>query len=165
MHLRELFKTALTVSIITVLFSFQPLAFGEELANVPSSIKTVEDLAKWISTEFSYCMEFPDKWSSVQDTINSKQGDCEDLAILASYFLKRIGIPNDLVLLKFRDLDVGHAICVWKGADGTYSFFTSLALKHTREPDLRKAISRYYPDWESIVFANVDQKTIRTIRR
>lgn len=165
MHFGGLLRTCAVMSTFAVLSSAQTTCFAQEPKGIPSSVKTAQDLSNWLSSEFTYRMEFPDKWNSPLAMIASKQGDCEDFAMLAAHFLKTLGISSDLVIVKFNRLEVAHALCMWKTKDGTYNFFTNSKLKRTGETDLKKAIGRYYPDWDKIIFSGEDKNYKRVISR
>ncbi|NQT32889.1 MAG: hypothetical protein HQ594_04375 [Candidatus Omnitrophica bacterium] len=114
-------------------------------------------------TEFSYVWEIPDSWQSPQETINKKAGDCEDFAALASAYLGSIGIPNDLIILEFKDLDISHAVCAWKNEKNRYNFISNQTLVRTGKKDILEAVEEYYPDCEKIVFSDLEKKHSQSI--
>ncbi|MDD5634449.1 MAG: transglutaminase-like domain-containing protein [Candidatus Omnitrophica bacterium] len=129
-------------------------AFSQELAGIPAYVKTPTDLANWMSEEFTYAMEYPDRWQSPQETIDKKGGDCDDFAILASAMLSNFNIDNDIVLVEFKGMNVAHLLCVWKNQDGTYSFISNKKLYNTGEEYLSDAIAHFYPDCSKFTLAN-----------
>lgn len=161
---KTLFDKFLISVTVLIIFSSQS-AFSQSQEVTLSTVKTPEEIARWISSEFTYSVEFPDKWQSPEETIRLKRGDCEDFAILASEALKRQGIDNDIVIVKFEGLDTSHAICIWKDSRGIYSFISNKKLMKTGETDIRGAIERYYPDWRRITFTDPEHRNKRVLRR
>jgi len=163
-------KNVITHARVAVVFfmllSVTPsILYSEELSEMPSHINTPQGLVDWLSHEFSYRMEFPDNWQSPGDTIKKRGGDCEDFATLASAFLRKIGVQNDIAIVSFEGLDIAHALCIWKGDNGSYSFISNRKLYRTGQATLEGAVDRYYPDWDKIVIANVKNQAIKVIRR
>ena len=150
-------KCLITVFVIALAALLPDIGFSKELnfskdfENIPSSVQTPQALANWLSSEFSYRMELVDEWQKPRETISSRTGDCEDFAILASAFLTRSGIPNDIAIVKFRDLNISHAVCLWKGEDGSYSFISNGKLRRTGKRTIKSAIKKFYPDCENVI--------------
>lgn len=140
-------------------------ATSEELGDMPCSIGTAQELADWLSSEFKYQWKLNTRSQSAAQTILSKNGNCKDFAVLASAFLSKIGVKNDIAIVSFKDLNISHAICVWKDTEESYSFISNRSLFKTGKRSLEDAIERYYPDWEKIVIADSAQQYIRVIRR
>lgn len=141
------------------------ISHARELDQMPSSVKTPEALAEWLASEFKYRLEFPDKWQSPDETILSKQGDCEDFAVLTSACLNRMGIANNILIVKFKNLGTSHAVCAWKDDAGSYNFISNRSLKQTHKKTLEAAIEKYYPDWGRITFTDEYNNRIRTLSR
>ena len=155
--LKTLGKCLIILSVVTTAL-FTPIAFSKELENIPMSIQNPQTFATWLEEDFHYRLELPDKWQTPQETIDSKAGDCEDFALLASAFLNQMGIPNDVVILKFAGLNVSHAICLWKDGTGSYNFISDRKLQLTGEPDIKKAIGKFYPDCKKIIFSDSSKR-------
>jgi hypothetical protein len=153
-------KRAVLALILAVSF-LTPYAFSMELEGVPSSIQSPEDLRHWFKQDFHYKMIIPDKLQSPQETIDCKTGDCEDFASLASAVLAKMGISGKVVVIRFEGLNIMHAVCVWKGEDGTYNFISNKELVYSRETSVESAIKKYYPDCESI--ENIDSVRGETV--
>ena len=119
-----------------------------------ASIKNPQALVNWLASNFSYVMEMPDKWQTPEETVQLKTGDCEDFAILASAILTRLGIANDIIIVKYKGLNIAHAICAWKDKDGFYKYISNQEMVNTRKGNLEEAIEKFHPDWENIVFTN-----------
>jgi len=154
-------------AIITVLFIclFTALSPAREMSGVPSFIRTPQDLAAWLADEFEYRMEIPDRWQDVSETISSRQGDCEDFAVLSSVVLQNLGISNDVVIVEFRDLKISHALCVWEDTDGTYSFISNKKIYYSGETELARAVQKFYPDWCKMVFTDHRKNPLKTVKR
>jgi len=158
--------TARWALVFLMLFSMTSSSLSaEELTNIPASITTVQNLVEWLSHEFSYRMEFPNTWQSPNETIKTKEGDCEDFAVLASAFLGKIGVRSDIAIVSFKGMDTSHALCVWKNKDESYSFISNRKLYRSGKSTLEDAVGRYYPDWNKIVIASAKNEYIKVIRR
>tara|TARA_B100000315_G_C14566337_1_gene583138 strand:- start:1382 stop:1864 length:483 start_codon:yes stop_codon:yes gene_type:complete len=158
-------KKTITTILILITFLAPNICFSQDLdENIPA-INTPQDLVSWLSKEFNYQWEIVDDWKTPQETINSKKGDCEDFAILASVALSGMGISNDILVIKFKDLNLTHCICVWKDKDGTYKFISNRSLQNTGKYEIKAAIEKFYPDWEKITFTDQDKKYAKVIRR
>ncbi|MFC1643702.1 transglutaminase-like domain-containing protein [Candidatus Omnitrophota bacterium] len=159
------FIISLFISLNLMFFSLQGVSFAQDLAGVPASVKTPQALADWFSSEFRYRFEMTDKWQDSQETIDSKEGDCEDFAVLASKVLYDLGISNDILVVKFKDLKIAHAICAWKDESGKYSFISNRKLVRTGKSEIDDAIEKYYPDYEGIIFTDEKRRYIGMIGR
>ena len=164
-------KTLIIVAVLTLILPFEGLSRELEgvpasLQNgVPSSLQSPKDISDWLSREFSYRFELPDRWQDPEETLSSKAGDCEDFAILSSELLGRIGISNDIVIVKFRDLNISHAICIWKNPSGSYDFISDRRLHRSGQERIEDAVERYYPDWEKIIFVDQNKRLKKTLCR
>lgn len=127
--------------------------FSQEVSNIPSDIKTPDDLVKWYANEFEYRMELWDDWQAPVETVATKTGDCEDFAYLTHAALKDLGVENNVYVLNFRGIKTKHAICIFKEKDGTYSIISNKEIFKTREADLKVALKRYYPDCNKFTVA------------
>ncbi len=128
-----------------------------------SDIQSPNDVAKWLSKEFTYEWQIPTPWQSAQETMNLKRGSCMDFAILSQSLLSRMGVHCDIVIIKFKNLKIAHAVCAWKDKKG-YSFMTNKEYVQTRAHSLRDAVNKYYPDWKEIVFTTPDKRQGEIIR-
>ena len=164
-------KTLIIVAILTLILPFEGLSRELEgvpasLQNgVPSSIQSPKDISDWLSREFSYRFELPDRWQDPTETISSKAGDCEDFALLSSILLNKMGISNDIVIVKFRDLSISHAICVWKNSEGSLDFISDRSLFKTGHTRIQDAVERYYPDWEKLIYVDASMRQKKIIGR
>jgi hypothetical protein len=128
-------------------------------------IKTTAHLSEWLSSEFRSQWRIFDEGQTPSEMIESKEGDCEDFAVLASAVLDNLGIQNDILVIKFEGLRVKHAICAWKETDGSYSFISNRDLFRTGKPTLREAVEWFYSDWERIGFVEKRGRYGRIIGR
>ena len=126
------------------------MAMAAEVINPKVFIDSPDKLAQWMSSEFTYVMKFPDTSQLVNETLKIKSGDCEDFAVLASFFLDKMGIENEVYVVAYRDLGVQHAVCVWKNSDGCISFISNTKIYHTSQRDISASMKYVYPDCESI---------------
>ena len=128
-----------------------PYIQAESLDEAYYSIKSPEELALWLSDNFRPRIVIPDSPQSPAQVLESKEGDCDDFAKLASSILEYINIPNDVLVIKFKGLDIMHAICAFQNQDGTFSFISNRRLYRTGKGSLREAILKFYPDCEKFV--------------
>ena len=153
------------INIVFISFCFVGSGVSIASEGIPSDIHTPKDLVKWLSSEFQYRLEMPDKWQAPEETIYLKRGDCEDFAILTSEFLAGKGISSHIVVINFKGLSARHAICIWKEENGTYSFTTNRKLRRTGSYSLPSAVEKFYPDWKMITFTDRNKKHLRVIKR
>ena len=143
--------------LLPLICTASPVSYAarvQDLDEVMSFVRTPEELAHWFSNEFTYRMIFPDGPHSLQEVLLSRTGDCDDLANLASAILTRMNIRNEVIVIRFRDLRIAHAVCAWKDAGGRYSFMSNRELIRTGERTLEGAIKKQYPDCDSMVKAD-----------
>lgn len=119
-------------------------------------LNSPEDLARWLSREFSYTMTLPDGVHSPDATIASRSGDCDDFAILASDILTRMGVENRVLVIRFTGLSMAHAICIWREPNGLYSFISNREICRTGKDSVEEAVRKFYPDCETI--ASIDPR-------
>lgn len=158
-------KNIITITLISIICLSASLCFAQEFEMGLITASTPQELAKWFSEEFKYQWEIIDKWNTPQETIDSKEGDCEDFAILASAVLWRMGIDNDILVIKFKDLDVAHCICVWEDENGMYNFMSNKELYNTGKNKIKAAIDKFFPDWEKVTFTDYQRKNVQVVRR
>lgn len=127
-------------------------AFDEAAMNVRSP----DELASWLSQEFSYTMLVHGRTHSPDETIRARTGDCDDFAVLASAMLTKMGVANEVILIRFKKLSIAHAICVWKNGDGNYNFISNRELYRSGKKTIEELVKKYYPDCEAI--ASIDPK-------
>lgn len=93
----------------------------------PSTVNSPKTLSNWIYNNFTYQREAPgeDYWKSPKETIRDKGGDCDDLAILTQYVLKKLGYKAYVIVIEYYNMDEMHAICIFKHKDGTFSYYSN----------------------------------------
>ena len=52
----------------------------------------------WIKNNIDHKLDFIEEWQSPEETYRKRTGDCEDVAFLASYFLKKLNIEHDIMI-------------------------------------------------------------------
>ena len=127
---------------------------AQEMGGVPSSIRTPEEVVGWFRSNFEYRLSMPDRPKTPAETIADKCGDCDDFAKLAAMILARSGIRSDVIIIKYKGLNIMHAVCIYLDKNGTYNFISSRELTRTRERSVQAAIAKYYPDYETITYVN-----------
>lgn len=121
-----------------------------------ASVRSPEDIAKYFANGFTYTMNLSDRAHSPEETLESRTGDCDDFALLASAMLTRMDVENQVLVIRFRALSAAHAVCIWRGRDGMYNFISSMELVRTGQSTVEGAIKKFYPDCETI--ASIDPK-------
>lgn len=157
-------KSACIVILIASILSLPRLSLAQPLDAVTSFIRTPPELSAWLSREFRYEMEIPDYWQQAEETLDTRKGDCEDFAIFSQAVLRRLGIRSDIVIIKFKGLNLSHAISIFKNGE-FYSFFSNQKLVQTKGRSVTEAIQERYPDWDKIIFTNVQKQTLKVILR
>jgi len=132
---------------LAIMLSSAPAACTAQcLEDAALTVRSPEELASWLSGKFTSSMTFPDRTHTPRETLESRSGNCDDFAVLASAMLTRMGIENRVLIIKFRQLTMSHAICIWKDRDGAYSFISNRELCRTGRKTVGDAVKRYYPD-------------------
>jgi hypothetical protein len=158
----ELVKVMVVMATVLMSVSMAPCA-AQDLGSVPGSIRTPEQIVSWFNSEFEYRMKMPDRPQSPAETMELRSGDCDDFASLAKMILEGQGIKSDVVIIKYRGLNIMHAICMYKESNGTYSFISNKELQRTGEADMTHAVAKFYPDMEKIMVANADRSYMETV--
>jgi hypothetical protein len=147
-----IFSLLLTAFTLSFPFHSRCLADDFVLKQVTSYVRTPQALADWLTKDFHYEFEVTDTWQTPEQTLKLKKGDCEDFAILASAILNQLGIPNNVVIVRFKDLKISHAICTFKDKGGRYNFISNRKLYCSEKDRLQDAIAKFYPDWRNIIY-------------
>jgi len=115
----------------------QPKSFDKAVSRILNinKIKTLEDYSKWLKKNIKYQKDSSkDVWATPQETLNKKEGDCEDFAFLTAEVLRGLGYdPHFYALVREGE---AHAICVFK-KDGFYYWFDNATLKKTNARNVR----------------------------
>ena len=135
--------------------SFPSSGYSYAIDTEPYSIRSPEDLVKWLHGEFTYEFKFPDNRQSPEETARLRKGDCEDFAFLCQSILGSLGIKSDVIVIKFRQIGILHAICVFKQG-ATYSFMSNRDIIRTRGRTVAEAVNEKFPDWERIAYMTVE---------
>ena len=144
--------------VIFLLQSLLPVCLGQDMQGIPSSLKSPQDIERWLS-DFKSQMTIPDSPQTVREMLTTRAGDCDDFATLASKALAGLGIPSTVLVIKFKEAQIKHAICVWKGEDGSYNFFSNKQLAYTGEKSVEDVLKRYYPTFESTVDLDISERS------
>ena len=140
-------------------------SYAEDIMFLKEKIQSPHDLARWLESDFKYVFRLNDEWQTPSETINKRAGDCEDFATLDSDVLEKMGVKSHIVIIKFRGMDFKHAISIWKEKNGTYSYISNQKLVRTGIGTIEKALSVYYPDWETLTFTDSKGKVIKLVSR
>jgi transglutaminase-like putative cysteine protease len=132
--------------ILTILFIF--ILFSNTYAY---NIQTVDDLALWLSSEFTYQAEKGDHWKYPSETIADKGGDCEDFAILVQDVLRELGIKSHIFIIIHNNRKNAHAMTMFKDRNGYIHYFSNNKYYKTRHKELSKVLYDFYGDsWNYI---------------
>jgi len=155
---RNMTRASVPVKIILVLIFlsqfllFPAPCYSESVNSLSVYISTPEELAVWISRNLTYEFTFGGKRpQTLQEFLDSKSGNCEDFANLASELLTRNGINNEVIVLRFNGIQIHHAICIWKDKNGTYSFISNEKLYKTDETSLENTVAKFFPSCAKIL--------------
>ncbi len=144
--------------VLFIIAAAAPFAYASQgLEEAMSGMRSPEDVARFFSREFTYSMTLPDRAHSPEETIEAMSGDCEDFAILASEMLTRMGIENQVLIIRFSGMKIAHAVCIWKDKNGCYSFISNQKLQRTSQRTAEGAIRKFYPDCQALV--SIDPRT------
>lgn len=129
---------------------------------IPSWINTPKDLSIWLEKDFTYQAEEENKdyWKTPKETIKDKGGDCEDLAFLAQYVLKKLGYETKLIIivLQINDNDrTGHAICVFKNKKGKWEHFSNTQYINLGFDTIRQLLNFNYNQWVSYYECDIEK--------
>jgi hypothetical protein len=152
------FKTILFALAALISIIFTNSANATSIAELSSVAQTPVQLSGWMTQNLKYVLEVPHERQAAQATLDLERGQCEDFAILAQAVLKRMGIQSQVVIIKYKGLNIMHAVAIYKEAGGTYSFFSNQVLVRTNATSIEGAISKMYPDWERLFFADLSGK-------
>ncbi len=120
-----------------------------ELAEIFSSIQSPEQLSSWLSKNFHYEMKFPDYPQTIDKILESRVGDCDDLATLSSLILSTLNIDNKVIIITFKGISIKHAICIFRNKYGSYDFISNKELIRTKQTTIKLAIASVYQDCTS----------------
>ena len=144
--------------LLVFIAAVAPLACASQgMEEAMQGIRSPEDVARFFSQEFTYAMTLPDRAHTPEETIESMSGDCEDFAILASAMLTRMGIENQVLIIRFSGMKIAHAICIWKDRNGYYNFISNRELQRTGQRTAEGAVMKFYPDCQGL--ASIDPRT------
>jgi len=127
-------------------------SFSQEVTkDMPSYVNNPETMAQWFARDFKYQIRLPKIPQTPQETIESKGGECDDFAALASEILFNMGISNTVLGMTFKNLNYGHVVCAWKAKDGTYNFISNQQVFYSGKKNIEEAVKRFYPNADKIV--------------
>ena len=150
-------RLGVLIGFAAIMIAASPGHAIQGIEEAAASISSPEDVASFFAQEFTYEMTFPDRAHSPEEIMESRTGDCEDFAILASAMLTRMGVENQVVVIKFAGLRVAHAICIWRNRGGTYDFISSQEFYLSGQKTVEAAIKKFYPDCSAT--AVIDPRT------
>jgi hypothetical protein len=144
--IRNVIAKAIFIFIIAFLSAPTPIR-AETVKDVAKKIHSPEELEKFYAGGFKGEYKIPDYEKSPQETLDSKYGDCKDFAVLTHAILDEMGIPSEVVYIKFFGNKFGHAICVWKEGS-CYSYFDVTKLIRTKYSSVQDVMDSAYLNME-----------------
>ena len=101
-------------------------------------IETLEEYALWLKENVRYKADlFGDSWSSPEETLMRRRGDCEDFAFLSEEVMSQLGYEPCVIAFMRKDAGDWHAICTFK-VEGRYHYFDNFNLVKTRAESLER---------------------------
>lgn len=146
-------RSALFYAMIMIFIAVP--ANADSLDDLVSKIHSPEELEEFYANEFGYAFKVPGGPQSPEETLSTREGNCEDLARLNQAILKKVGIESEVVYIKFKGLKVGHVICAWK-EDGLYNYFSNGELVKTGDSSLQNILDDRYSDLECCTACKVE---------
>jgi len=132
------------ILLLMIVFLSAPMALmAETVYDVAKRMRSPEDIEKFYSEGFKSEYKIPDYEKTPQETLDSKYGDCKDLATLTQAILKEMGISSEVVHIKFSKTRFGHAVCTWKEGDH-YNYFDGTKLIRTKHASIDDLINKAY---------------------
>ena len=147
-------KGVIFALIAIVSLAFINPAMATSVAELSGVAKNPVQLSTWMTQNLKYVLEMPHERQTAQATLDLERGQCEDFAILAQAVLKRMGIQSQVIIIKYKGINIMHAVAIYKEAAGTYSFFSNQELVRTKATSIEGAIGKMYPDWERLFNAD-----------
>lgn len=147
-------KKIFFIFLIFIAAAAPNVSASQGMEDVMQSISSPEDIAQFFFQEFTYAMTLPDRAHTPEETIKAMSGDCEDFAILASAMLTRMGVENQVLIIRFSGMKVAHAICIWKDKSGYYNFISNRELQRTGQRTAEGAVMKFYPDCQGLASIN-----------
>jgi hypothetical protein len=136
------------IFIFIIAFLSAPISIkAETVKDVAKKIHSPKELEKFYADGFNGEYKIPDYEKSPQETLDSKYGDCKDFAVLTHAILDEMGIPSEVVYIKFLENKFGHAICVWKEGD-YYNYFDVTKLVETKYTSVQDVMDSAYLNME-----------------
>lgn len=157
-------KILLMVVVAVYSLSVTSTVFPYNSNGLPGSIKSPEELANWLHNEFTYELKFPDYKQTLDETLKKRRGDCEDFALLSHMILNDLGIKNEVIIIKYRQMNIMHAVCIFKYGN-KYSFMSNREMVRTNGLSINDAITETFPDWDKLTYLTADGQFGRTIER
>jgi len=113
------------------------------LAVQASDPSTPQEIYTWINNNIRY--QVNDEYMPAEKTLALGAGDCNDMAILADYMLKKHGFTSEV--LDVYTASVGHTVCVWKDSTGKYNHLSNKTIREIHSNTLAEIAQDVYADW------------------
>jgi len=145
---------------------FQNFAIAGVLVSAPlypSIVDSPKDLSNWYEKSFTYQREAlnedgsrQDIWKTPKETVDDRGGDCEDFAILSKKILKELGYEA-WMLAMYDETNVGHAVCLFREIDGTYSIMDVRHYVPFKRKDFNTIFKTNYKEYDHFSICTEDE--------
>ena len=78
-------------------------------------LDTIEKINSWVNSNIKYVGDEKDYWQNAKETLDRKEGDCEDIAILKLKLLENLGLEPSLLICRDLVSRCAHAVVVIDG--------------------------------------------------
>jgi len=119
--------------------------------------KDLNEISKYLNEKIIYLCDKKDFWNSPIKTINEGFGDCDDKAILGSYFAEKLGYcPKVLVLIE--NVKSGHLVTLLEEIHGNG--------ENNKKYGAIESGETFYPTYDSIdtLVDNINMTNFRNYR-
>lgn len=124
------------------------------LLNPLNKLDTPQKISNFMIANIRYSLDLEellgcDYLQTVEQTLKLKFGDCDDMAILSNYYLRKARYKSNIYYINFNNRKGGHAIVIFKQGR-QYSLFSNQYLIKTNKIDIIEAIKSEYKDVKKI---------------
>lgn len=124
------------------------------LLNPLNKLDTPQKISNFMMENIRYSLDLEelmgcDYLQTVEQTLKLKSGDCDDMATLSNYYLRKLKYKSYIYHIDFHDIKTAHAIVVFKQGK-TYSLFDNQYLIYTTKGNVREAIKSEYKNVKNI---------------
>lgn len=124
-----------------------------------NNIRSLDDYVLWLKKRMRYQKELSgDLWQAPEEFLRSKEGDCEDFALLNAAVSRVLGFQPRIVALVRPG--TAHAICVFQQGD-VFVWFDNDRLQETRAGSLEEFARQIADEYRYSALLELDTETRR----